>query len=100
MTFVEQLNRFYWSQKVVIPGGAGLSGMIFMRPGSSVLTLATAAQERLGSYKAISAHAKINLDYLLGSSCIADGESSFKMNRIHAPFVISPREFRKAIREI
>jgi capsular polysaccharide biosynthesis protein len=98
LSFVEQLNRMYWSRKMIIPGGAGLAGMIFMQPGTSVLTLATAEQKELGTYRAIAGHAKVDLNYLLGVSTVAFGEAPFRMNQIHAPFVISPKEFRKAIR--
>jgi capsular polysaccharide biosynthesis protein len=98
LSFVEQLNRMYWSRKMIIPGGAGLAGMIFMQPGTSVLTLATAEQKELGTYRAIAEHAKVDLNYLLGVSTVAFGEAPFRMNQIHAPFVISPKEFRKAIR--
>ena len=98
LSFVEQLNRMYWSRKIIIPGGAGLAGMIFMQPGTSVLTLATAEQKELGTYRAIAEHAKVDLNYLLGVSTVAFGEAPFRMNQIHAPFVISPKEFRKAIR--
>jgi capsular polysaccharide biosynthesis protein len=98
LSFVEQLNRMYWSQRMIIPGGAGLAGMIFMQPGASVLTLATAEQKELGTYRAIADHAKVDLNYLLGVSTVAIGEAPFRMNQIHAPFVISPKEFRKAIR--
>ncbi len=100
LSFVEQLNRMYWSQRMIIPGGAGLAGMIFMQPGASVLTLATAEQKELGTYRAIADHAKVDLKYLLGVSTVAIGEAPFRMNQIHAPFVISPKEFRKAIREM
>ena len=100
LSFVEQLNRMYWSRKMIIPGGAGLAGMIFMQPRTSVLTLATAEQKELGTYRAIAEHAKVDLNYLLGVSTVAFGEAPFRMNQIHAPFVISPKEFRKAIRSM
>jgi len=98
LSFVEQVNRLHYCERAIIPGGAGLSGMIFMRPQSSVLTLATFDQQRLGTYHALAAGAHLELNYLLGIPTIAPGEAPFRMKEIHSPFVISPKEFKRAIR--
>jgi capsular polysaccharide biosynthesis protein len=100
LTFVEQLTRLYWSRRVVIPGGSGLAGMIFMRPGTSVLALATAEQQELGSYKAIAQHSKVGLEYLLGRPIVTHHGQQLKMNQIHSSFVISPYEFKKSLRSL
>ena len=100
LTFVEQLNRLYWSRRAIIPGGAGLAGMIFMKPQNSVLTLATEEQKQLGTYRALAKNANVQLRYLLGIPTLAPGQATFRMNQIHSSFIISPKEFRKAIREM
>ena len=100
LTFVEQLTRLYWSRRVVIPGGSGLAGMIFMRPGTSVLTLATAEQEELGSYKAIARNARVELKYLLGHPVVSPQGQQRRMNQIHSSFVIAPSQFKKSLRSL
>lgn len=100
LTFVEQLTRLYWSRRVVIPGGSGLAGMIFMRPGTSVLTLATAEQEELGSYKAIARNARVELRYLLGHPVVSPQGQQLRMNQIHSSFVIAPSQFKKSLRSL
>ena len=100
LTFVEQLNRLYWSRRAVIPGGAGLAGMIFMRPENSVLTLATEEQKELGTYRALARKADVQLQYLLGTPTIAPGQAAFRMNEIHSPFIISPKHFKKTLQEM
>ena len=81
----------------VIPGGAMLANMVFMKPGSTILCLKSSRQADLELWKKLAEAVGLNYFEVTGTPSY-HGRNT--LQRDHSNYYISPRKFRRILVEV
>jgi hypothetical protein len=96
-TYRNQISIFSRLRFAVIPGGAMLANMIFMKPGSTVLCLRGSRQNDLDLWKKLAEAVGLNYFEIAGPPSY---HGRNKLQRDHSNYFISSRKFRRTLSEV
>jgi len=92
-----QVSLFSNLKIAVIPGGAMLANMIFMKPNSTILCLRSSRRNDLELWKKLAAAVQINYYEVTGPPSYF-GKN--QLQRDHSNYLISSRKFRRILSEV
>jgi hypothetical protein len=92
--FKFQVPAFHQANLVIIPGGAAVANILFMKPGAKVLILKSWRNRKLNLWKSLALGLGLEYKEVNG---VPNYYGLNYLRRIHSDYWISPRKFRRAL---
>jgi capsular polysaccharide biosynthesis protein len=100
LTLQEQIGMFASATHIVGIGGAAFANTVFCSPGTKILSLVAQQLRDFVIHAAIAGHSGSQMSLVLGRTSSAAKNFTYRREYLHAPFHVSPREFRRALKSI
>lgn len=100
LTLQQQIGMFASATHIVGIGGAALANTVFCSPGTKVLTLVSRQLRDFVIHSAIASSSGSQMSLVLGKTPTPGKKFAYRREYMHAPFRVSPREFRRALNSV